>query len=81
MSMQNTMAVQPNMEVFTADAVHIGRVKSIQDQEMLIDREHVRDIFIPLSFVTQVIDTEQRVELSITEVEFDELHWENPPII
>ena len=81
MSMQNAMAARPNMEVFTADAERLGRVKSIESEEMLIDREHARDIFIPLSFVNRVIDTEQRVELSITEVEFDELHWENPPII
>lgn len=81
MSMQNTMAVQPNMEVFTSDAVRIGRVKNIQDQEMLIDREHVRDIFVPLAFVSQVIEAEQRVELSITEAEYDESEWENPPII
>jgi hypothetical protein len=68
------------MEVFTADAVHIGRVKQIEGDKFLVDRKSARDIFVPLPLVSQVLPDERRVELGITEAEYDAQEWEHPDI-
>ncbi|MEZ4521653.1 MAG: hypothetical protein R3A46_08435 [Thermomicrobiales bacterium] len=81
MSMQSLQEIQLNMNVYTSDAVEIGRIKKIRDHDILIDRPHARDIYVPFTFISQVLDAEQRVELSITEQEFNDHVWDNPPIM
>lgn len=81
MTMQSRLEVQPNMEVFTADAVRIGRVKNVREDDMLIDREHARDVFVPRSLVNLVTDSEHRVDLSITEAEYKDRDWESPDLL
>lgn len=81
MTMQSRFEVQPNMEVFTADAVRIGRVKNVREGDMLIDRDHARDVFVPRSLVNLVTDSEHRVDLSITEAEYKDRDWENPDLL
>ncbi len=81
MSMQSLVEIQPNMEVYTSDAVLIGSIKQVREHDMLIDRTHHRDIFVPFTFVNLVVDTERRVELNITEKDYSDLDWEHPSII
>lgn len=81
MSIQSTMEIQPNMDVYTSDAVHIGKVKQVREHDMLIDRKHGRDVFIPFSFVNRVIDTERRVDLTLTDESYSDYEWEHPALI
>ncbi|CAN5807044.1 hypothetical protein BH23CHL2_BH23CHL2_33550 [soil metagenome] len=81
MSLKSSQEIQPYMEVFTADAIRIGRVKKVREDDILIDREHARDVFLPFRFVNLVITGEQRVDLSITEAEYNDHDWENPDLL
>jgi hypothetical protein len=81
MSMQSVIEIQPNMEVFTADAVRVGRVKQVRDNDMLIDRHHGRDVYIPLTFVSRVLDTERRIDLTLTDAAYGDFDWEHPSLL
>ena len=70
--------LRSDMQVYTSDAAHVGQVKLIRDEDILIDREMQRDIFVPLNLVAQVLPDEERVELRITEHEFQDTDWEHP---
>lgn len=81
MTFRSMQGVQPNMDVFTADAAHVGRVKTVRENDFLVDREHARDIYVPITMVNQVLDGEQRVELNLTEADVSRHDWENPPLL
>lgn len=80
MSSRSMMAVQFDMEVYTSDAARVGRVKTIRGQDFLVDREHARDVYVPVTMVKQVFDDERRVELTLTEADFRQHDWEHPPL-
>jgi ribosomal 30S subunit maturation factor RimM len=81
MSAQGSMGIQHNMRVYTVDAAPVGTVKQIRENEILVDREKTRDVLIPLMFVGEVLLEERRVELEVTEDEFNERTWEHPPLL
>lgn len=81
MSIRSHSEIQVNMDVFTADAVRVGRVKEIRDHDMLVDRRHERDVYIPFNFVNRVAAAERRIDLAITDAAFGEHEWERPSII
>jgi len=81
MSIQSLTEIQPSMEVYTADAVLVGRVKQIRDHDMLIDRKHGRDVYIPLTFVGRVLTGERRLDLTLTDEAFGDYDWEHPSLL
>jgi hypothetical protein len=81
MNHRTMTAVQFGMDVYTSDVAWVGTVKSIREDDFLLDREHARDIYVPMSMVKQVLDGERRVELTVTEADFHHHDWEHPPLV
>lgn len=79
--MQSLIEIQPNMDVYTSDAVLVGKIKQVREHDMLIDRKHGRDVFIPFTFVDRVFDTERRVHLTLTDEAYGDYDWEHPALI
>lgn len=80
MARQGMGELRTDMEVYTSDAVHVGRVKEIRGGDVLIDRSQQRDIYVPLQLVGQVLPEEGRVELEISDDMLQNTEWEHPPI-
>jgi ribosomal 30S subunit maturation factor RimM len=81
MSASSAKAIQYDMEVYSSDAAPLGRVKQIHEDDILIDRKHARDVLVPLSVVGEVLLEEKRVELALTEAEFNDRDWQHPPLL
>jgi sporulation protein YlmC with PRC-barrel domain len=80
MNMQSVLDIQPGMAVFTTDAFELGTVKQVREHDMLVDRAHKRDVFVPFTYVDRIGDVEKRLELSLTEEAFNEQDWESPSL-
>ncbi len=79
MSAQNVRAIQYDMDVYTLDAVPLGRVKQIHENDILVDCERAREALVPLMFIGEVLLEERRIEIEMTEDEFNDRAWEHPP--
>jgi hypothetical protein len=66
------------MTVIGADGEHIGQVKAIGGDVFLVDRHLQRDLYLPFSVVQTVHDN--RVLLTVTAVQLDDLASLSPPI-
>jgi ribosomal 30S subunit maturation factor RimM len=81
MSARSVKAIQYDMDVYSSDAAPLGRIKQIHENDVLIDRKHARDVLVPLSVVGEVLLEEKRVELAMTEAEFNDREWDHPPLL
>lgn len=71
--------VQPGMNVFGADGEYIGLVEQVRERDFVVSRPRHGDIAIPHDAVREALTSEQRLELSISSKEVDQMGWENEP--
>jgi hypothetical protein len=83
-----TVDIQPGMRVVGVQGGHIGRVKSIEGTEVLVDRHLHRDLYVPLSAVLRVANEYESYEggpvqpsdvvLSVKASDVDHQGWRHP---
>jgi hypothetical protein len=69
--------IRNDMEVIGTDGKLIGRIKEVRQSDFLIDREMARDIFVPLSAISNV---GEQVMLNVTADTVDLQGWEKPEL-
>jgi hypothetical protein len=59
--------IQPGMDVFSSDAEHVGRVKELRADSILIEvPKGVGPVTVPRDSIVEVSETERRVDLSMS---------------
>lgn len=73
--------VQPGWEIVGADDQRIGDVGGVEDDYLQTTKGLLfpKDIFVPTEAVEDVDLVEERVYLSISRDEIDEMGWDSPP--
>jgi hypothetical protein len=83
-----TVDIKPGMRVVGVQGGHIGKVKSIEGTEFLVDRHLHRDLYVPLSAVLRVANEYESYEggpvqpfdvvLSVKASDIDHQGWRHP---
>jgi hypothetical protein len=66
------------MDVVGSDGGHIGKVKEVRADDLLIDRRMQLDVYVPFSAIRDVVD--DRVVLTVAELELDYIASVSSPI-
>jgi hypothetical protein len=64
------------MQVVSADGQPIGTLKELRDADMLVDRRLRRDIYVPLSAISEL--SGQTVTLNVAADVIGDQHWDMP---
>ena len=83
-----TSGIEAGMRVVGMNGGHVGTVKSVEADEILVDRPMARDVYVPLSAVVDIATEYEaaqggpvqpsQVVLGIRASEVDDQHWRNP---
>lgn len=76
-----TEGVNLGMRVYTADGELLGAVKSVRQNDFIVDRDNQRDIIVAITMVTEVDDRGDRLTLELSSAEAEAHDWEHPPLI
>jgi hypothetical protein len=71
--------VTPEMQVIDAAGAVVGQVKELRGPYVLVDRRLKRDLYVPLEAI--VARDGETLALNVTVDQFDELGWDNPPLL
>ncbi len=75
-SLENQGQIEPGMEVTGSQGGHIGRVEEVQANQLLVDRDNARDVYVPLDAIQKV--NNDTVQLTVKADEVDSQGWHNP---
>jgi hypothetical protein len=71
--------VTSDMQVIDAAGALVGHVKQLRGPYVLVDRRLKRDLYVPLEAI--VARDGETLALNVTIDQFDELGWDNPPLL
>ena len=78
-AMRHRTSLREGLEVVGADDEHIGYVKDVRDDDMLVERSMRRDVFVPYDAITRV--TQFRAVLAIAADQVSAMDWSSPPLL
>ena len=78
-AMRHRPSLREGLEVVGTDEEHIGYVKDVRDDDMLVERSLRRDVYVPYDAITRV--TQFRAVLAVTANEASAMDWPSPPLV